>query len=292
MVIKKAAVIGLGLIGGSIAAALKKAGIGVIGVDFDDTTLALAKSDEVIDEGLNIGKVIDGTAGLGIFDDISVAFMCLPVSAIASTLEKIMEYIPSGTIITDTGSVKKAVIREVEPVLTEGVAFVGGHPMAGSENSGYKWSRADMFFGAPYILTPTSNTDAEALWTMIKLVKDIGAKPFVMTPEEHDRAVAAVSHLPQIVSTTLVNTVEIFHPEGKVIELAGGGWRDTTRIASSNANMWKDIFVSNKDEILPLLTVFKEQLSAIESAIYEADEEKIKTLFHTAQSYKNRNSLL
>jgi prephenate dehydrogenase len=287
MVIKdSAAVIGLGLIGGSIAKALKKMGIKVVGLDSDEQTLAMAKMEGIKTYCFNTQGMADETAIPDILSNTGIIFLCVPVSFISSTVRVIANHVPRGAIITDTGSVKKVIVRDVEAVLPDGVSFVGGHPMAGSERSGFGWAREDMFYGAPYILTPTPGTDAEILWTMVKLVRDLGAKPIIMSPEEHDRVAAAVSHLPQIISTTLVNAVAEVHPEGSVMDLAGGGWRDTTRIAGSNAVMWKDILISNKDEILPLISAFKEQLSVLESAIKSSDEAVIKGRFQNAKAYK------
>lgn len=288
MVIKgSAAVIGLGLIGGSIAKALKKKGMKVIGIDSDEQAISMAKGEGIEAHYFNKQGMAGNTAIPDIFSDTGIIFLCVPVNTIFPIVRAMVNFIPKGAIITDTGSVKKSVVRDVESVLPDGVYFIGGHPMAGSERSGFRWAREDMFCEAPYILTPAPGTDAEVLWTMVKLVKELGANPIIMSPEEHDRVVAAVSHLPQIISTTLVNAVAQVHPEGDILGQAGGGWRDTTRIAGSNAAIWKDILISNKDEILPLISAFKEQLSILESAIKTSDEIAIKERFQNAKAYKD-----
>jgi prephenate dehydrogenase len=258
----------------------------VVGLDYDEQTLAMAKMEGIETYCFNTQGMADETAIPDILSNTGIIFLCVPVSFISSTVRVIAKHIPRGTIITDTGSVKKSVVRDVEAALPDGVSFVGGHPMAGSERSGFRWAREDMFYRAPYILTPTPETDAETLWTMVKLVRDLGAKPIIMSPEEHDRVAAAMSHLPQVISTTLVNAVAKVHPEGSVMDHAGGGWRDTTRIAGSNAVMWKDILISNKDQILPLISAFKEQLSVLETAIKTSDEVVIKERFQNAKAYK------
>lgn len=285
---KKVVIVGLGLIGGSIAMALRKNGMKVFGLDSDENVLELARQKGIETYLFDTQGMADKTAIPDIFADVDIVFVSLPVSRIVDAVKIIAGYIPQNTIITDTGSVKKAIVSEIEAILPDGSAFVGGHPMAGSENSGFEWAREDMFWGAPYVLTPTARTDAEALWTMIKLVKDLGGKPVIMSVEEHDRMAAAASHLPQIISTTLVNAVSEIYPKDRVMELAGGGWRDTTRIAGSNAFMWKDILIYNKDEILPLISTFKEQLLLLESAIGTSDGDAIIERFQNARVYKSR----
>jgi len=284
---KKALVVGLGLIGGSIAMGLKKMGMKVVGLDSEQEVLELARNKGIETHRFDTRGMADKTAIPDVFADAGLVFVSLPVSHIVPAVKMIAEYVPRDALITDTGSVKKAVVRETEAFLPEGAAFVGGHPMAGSENSGFEWAREDMFYGAPYILTPTPKTDAEALWAMVKLARDLGGKPVIMSPEEHDRIVAAVSHLPQIISTTLVNAVAEAR-QNHVADLAGGGWRDTTRIAGSNAAMWKDILIYNKGEILPLISSFKEQLWLLESAIKNSDEAAIKERLQNAKEYKGR----
>ncbi|WP_422446080.1 prephenate dehydrogenase [Thermoanaerobacterium sp. DL9XJH110] len=288
MEIKKVAVMGLGLIGGSLAKAFNKMGVKVTGFDVDDETLALAKNDGVIDGSSgNIRDIKDEEKLKQALKDVNLVFLCVPVFDIAPVLRRVMNCIPKGAILTDTGSVKKSVIDAVEPFLAPGVTFIGGHPMAGSERSGYRWSRPDLFMGASYVITPTSSTGAEELWTLVQLVRDLGARPVLMSPEDHDLAVAAVSHLPQVISTTLVNTVKRVHPGGDVINVAGGGWRDTTRIAASGTRMWSDILIANKDRILPLIAAFKEELSILETAIENSDERGIEQFFNAAREYKN-----
>lgn len=285
---KKAVIVGLGLIGGSIAMALRKNGMKVFGLDSDENVLELARQKGIETYPFDTQGMADKTAIPDIFADVDIVFVSLPVSRIVDAVKIIAGYIPQNTIITDTGSVKKAIVSEIEAILPDDSAFVGGHPMAGSENSGFEWAREDMFWGAPYVLTPTARTDVEALWTMIKLVKDLGGKPVIMSVDEHDRMAAAASHLPQIISTTLVNAVSEIYPKDRVMNLAGGGWRDTTRIAGSNAFMWKDILIYNKDEILPLISTFKEQLLLLESAIGTSDGDAIIERFQNARAYKSR----
>lgn len=285
---KKVVVIGMGLIGGSIALSLKKAGIKVTGLDLDEKVLELVQKKGIEAYHLESHGMAEKTALPAIFTDAKAIFLSIPVSHISDVIKLIAKYVPQGTVITDTGSVKKMVVQEAEALLVDKAAFVGGHPMAGSENSGFEWAREDMFSGVPYIITPTANTNAEALWTTIKLVERIRAKPVLMSPEEHDKIIAALSHLPQVISTTLVNTVAEVYPNNRILNLSGGGWRDTTRIAGSNAVMWKDILISNKDEILPLISAFKEQLSILESAIRKCDEAVIKEKLNNSKIYNKR----
>ncbi|MDI3481183.1 MAG: prephenate dehydrogenase [Tepidanaerobacteraceae bacterium] len=285
---KKVVIVGMGLIGGSLAMALKKNGMHVYGLDSDGNVLEMARHKGIESYRFDAQGMADKMAMPHIFADTDIVILSLPVSGICEAAKIIADFLPEGAIITDTGSVKKAIVREIEAVLPDGVSFVGGHPMAGSENSGFEWAREDLFDGAPYVLTATAQTDAEALWAMTKLVKAIGAKPVVMSPEEHDKTAAAASHLPQLISTALVNAVSKKCKKNRLMELAGGGWRDTTRIAGSNAFMWKDVLIYNRDEILPLISSFKEQLLLLEAAIESSDGDTIIERFQNARAYKNR----
>jgi prephenate dehydrogenase len=285
---RKAIVAGLGLIGGSIAMALKNNGFAVIGLDSDENALEMARQKGIEGYRFDMKGMADKTAIPHIFADADIVFVSLPVCCIVDAIRIIAGYLPQNAIITDTGSVKKIIVHEIENALPDSIFFVGGHPMAGSENSGFQWAREDLFVGAPYVITPTDRTHAEAVWTVIKLVTAMGAKPVIMSPEEHDRMAAAASHLPQLVSTTLVNAVSGSCPKDRIMELAGGGWRDTTRIAGSNAFMWKDILICNKDEILPLISAFKEQLLYLEAAIASSEGNTIIERFQNAKAYKSR----
>jgi prephenate dehydrogenase len=286
---KKVVIIGLGLIGGSIARALKKAGFCVAGIDVDNDRLKRALFENVIDEMLNIKTVADDCETFSILNGAQTIFLSLPASDVLPVVNIISKYIPENTVVTDTCSIKKKMVKEMHRILPRRVDFVGGHPMAGSERSGYEYSREDLFYGAPYVVTPTHITDAEAIWSVVKLIMEIGARPVIMSPEQHDTIVAAVSHLPQIVSTTLVNTLKAVYPDGNVLYLAGGGWRDTTRIARSGSGMWKDILALNKDDVLPLISEFKRQLSAMENSIRRDDSSGIGLMFNCAKDYLSNN---
>ena len=271
--------IGLGLIGGSIARALRAAfpGCRVIAADPDAMALSLAKHDGVVSETASVGPA---------FSACRVIFLCAPVSTNAASLEALKPYLSSGTIVTDTGSVKGDTMRCAGNLGLSG-CFIGGHPMTGSERTGYRNSKALLLENAWYILTPAEQVPEEDTAYMRSLVSAMGAMPLVLTPSEHDRVTAAVSHLPHIVSAALVNLVrESDSEEGTMKQVAAGGFKDITRISSSSPEMWEQICMTNRGPILSLLDRYIRELTDFRAHLAEGEAEEMNAYFGNARAYR------
>lgn len=262
MRVEKVTIIGLGVIGGSLGLALKKKypRIKVSGVDINEDIILEAIQRKIIDEGTV--QVEDGV------QDADLIFLAIPFSPMENVTKKILPFLKEGAIITDVGSIKEDIVSMMEKLIPPHLYFVGGHPMAGSEKCGLEGAHELLFENAVYILTPTENTSLPAIEIVKSIIAGLGAKVIFLTAEDHDRKVAAVSHLPHLAASALVEAVGVLEEkEGGYFFLAAGGFRDTTRIASSNSEMWRDILLQNKGSLLPLLdnyihslTAFKEYL--------------------------------
>jgi prephenate dehydrogenase len=277
----KITVIGLGLIGGSLAWALKRAGnVGVVyGVDIDDATIEYAIREHIVDSGSR-----DLRAGV---DDSDVVVIATYVGIIPKIAKSLASILSPKTAVTDVGSVKAKVVTEIEGMLPRAVSFVGGHPISGTERSSIFHSSADLFKGKRCILTPTVNTNDQALATVRNLWESIGAKVDTMTPEAHDRVFAYVSHLPHAVAYALLNSVA--SQEGgasEIFDFAGGGLKDFTRIGQSSPEMWSDIFVANREDVLAAIVDFKEEIEKIRVAIENGNLKRLKVILSNAARLK------
>lgn len=261
-VFERICIIGIGLIGGSLGMAVIRRGLAdeVVGVDVSIENLELARETGAIHRG-----TIDPAAGV---QGANLVVLATPVGAYRNIFKLIAPHLAPGTIVTDVGSTKERVVREAEELLSPQTAFVGGHPMAGSEQAGVKGADPYLFENAVYLLTPTAQTNELALHKVSTLCAALGARVMNFAPVEHDRMVAAVSHLPHLIAATLVNTVGRVRQEyPHTLLLAAGGFRDTTRVAMGNPAMWRDIFLSNREHVLDMIGKFRETLSAIEEDI-------------------------
>ena len=279
-------IIGLGLIGGSIAKTLKKVHAQnsyIIG--YDTASLSCAKAFE---EG-----AIDHIASeLGAdFCKCNVIFICTPVSSIDTVVEKLLPFVSSDCILTDIGSTKSGVIQKIEALLTahsKKAYFIGGHPMTGSEQSGYEASTNYLFENAYYILTPTPGTPDFILFIIQKMIERLGAIPITLEPSYHDFATAAVSHLPHIIASSLVHLVkDQDNYEHALHTLAAGGFKDLTRIASSNPTIWQDICLSNKAPIKACLENYIASLTAFCQTLDSEDSSALYTFFNEAGRYRD-----
>ncbi|MGH7806801.1 MAG: prephenate dehydrogenase [Thermodesulfobacteriota bacterium] len=257
----KITVIGLGLIGGSLAWALKKSGrVGeVFGVDLDEKAIDYAVREGVIDDGSK-----DIEKGVSQSDLIVIATY---VGIIPKVAKSIISLVSKGTIITDVGSVKGKIVNEIEELLPSHLYFVGGHPIAGTERSGVWASDLRLFNGKRCILTPTLKTHPEALAKVKSLWESVGARVFTMDAETHDRVFSFVSHLPHLVAYALVNSVASQRVLHNMLDFAGGGLRDYTRIGASSPEMWSDIFLMNRENVLESIREFKKSLERIEELV-------------------------
>ena len=269
---KKITVIGVGLIGGSMGLALcdKLPDVQVTGVDLDAENLRLA---------LELGAVSEITYSLqdGVKDS-DLVILATPVAQSVSLLDKMVPYLSPGTIVTDVGSTKVEIISRAEAVLPANIYFVGGHPMAGSEISGVQGADRHLFENAYYLLTTTKGTNVSALQKVKYMISLLGARVVELEPQAHDQAVAVISHLPHLIASTLVNTVASLPNWESILPLAAGGFKDTTRIAMSNAIMWRDIFLSNRAKVLEVLSDFNKQLAIFTDAVKNSDGAKIMSL--------------
>lgn len=271
----KTAIVGIGLIGSSLARVLKKN-------DLTDEIACAARSEKT-----RLTAVALGIADKAFADpreavvDADIVFVCTPVGVIAETIESIMPALKKGAILTDVGSVKKNVVDAVEPLLRPDVRFVAGHPVAGTEKSGPENGFAELFDGRWCILTPTEKTDADALEQVRAVWQIAGMKVEDMPADRHDRVMALMSHLPHLIAYTIVGTAADLESEtgSDVIKYAAGGFRDFTRIAGSDPVMWRDIFLNNTDAVLDCLQRFCEDLTVLQQAIRKHDGQKLLDWF-------------
>lgn len=273
------AIWGVGLIGGSLGMAWRAAGHEVIGI-------GRVPLDDAVACGAVDRYVTDAAEALG---EADVLLLAAPVSAIIAQAESHGRYVRPGTIVTDVGSTKQAIVRAWEQHLPEGASFVGGHPMFGREVAGVSNASPELARGCKYILTPGRRATPEAVSLVTQLAEAAGSQVRLMTPAEHDARVAMISHLPQLVATALAATAaDADDRVGGVLDLAAGGFRDTTRIASSPAELWTDIFLTNPDEIRSALLIFRESLDALEGALEQADPHAVTRIFARAHAARRR----
>ncbi len=283
-------IIGLGLIGGSIARALKRNGdkYSITAWDQHEDSLQKALSEGVIDHGVSL-------LGEG-FKDSEIIFLCVPVYSMKDILIHLVPGLPHNCILTDVGSTKGDVLN----IITEldlNRLFIGGHPLAGSEKSGYSASKANLFENVYYCLTPVENSDRNTMERLETLVKDMGAIPIEISPEEHDKVTAAISHVPHVVAALLVNLVgKLDNSQNTMKTIAAGGFKDITRIASSSPDLWTGICLSNKEKVLDTLSVLKDGLQRFENDLKVGNKSDIQAFFHSAQSlrstFSERKSLI
>lgn len=279
---KKLTLIGVGLIGGSLAMALRNKGMvgEIVGVGRSIANLELAVKLDVIDK-----FTTDPAAGVMGADLIVIA---TPVASIGEMMMKSAPYLKEGAIVTDVGSVKGIITKEAEGLLPSGVHFVGGHPIAGTEESGVCAAFPTLFEKHRCILTPTAKTNKEAL----KKIKDIweaaGSEVILMDAEKHDSILAAISHLPHVIAYSLVNTVDdVKDFEESILNYSAGGFRDFTRIASSSPEMWRDICLLNRDAIIDMIDRFEEELSSLKNSIKTSDSKSLLIAFKKAKEARD-----
>ncbi len=273
--------IGLGLIGGSIAKALRASipDLWITVYDKNKDTLIRAKEDGIANETVS---AINAS-----FSGCHYIFLCAPVSGNAENLIQLKEFLSPFCTLTDVGSVKSGIHKQIEALGLSG-QFIGGHPMAGSERFGYANSKAHLLENAYYILTPTCATAPKRLEEYEKLVVSMGAIPLVLENEQHDYVTAAISHLPHIIASSLVNLVrESDSKDGTMKMIAAGGFKDITRIASSSPDMWQQICLTNTENILRLLNRYIESLTALKEKLSTRDEAILYDFFQQARLYRD-----
>ncbi|MDR1536745.1 MAG: prephenate dehydrogenase [Clostridiales bacterium] len=282
---KTAGIIGLGLIGGSLAKALKRrSGFRIVAASRSEDSLKQALSDGAADE-VELESSLDDKRLEELFSDCDVIFVCTPVNLIPGYLRRLSRIAKKSCILTDCGSTKGLICQEAASMGCAG--FIGGHPMAGSEKTGYRHSIEHLFENAYYILTPPPAAAKEAVERLEDLARRIGAIPVIMDPLTHDSVVAAVSHGPHVIASALVNMVKSSDESGIMKALAAGGFKDITRIASSSPGMWQAISTENKAELLKFLSTFRKALEDFESSLSQSDEAYIGGFFSQAKEYRD-----
>jgi len=282
MIIEQLTVIGVGLIGGSFAMALRRAGVvrRIVGVDTDAANLAQALSLGIVDE-----IATDALSGVSAAD---VVFVSVPVCAIAAVVRDISASLPPGCIVTDGGSVKTAVVSQCDALMPAGCRFVGGHPIAGTEHSGAAAAFPNLFTGKRCVLTPGLTADREAFETVSRLWTAAGADVCSMESGHHDRIFAEISHLPHAVAYALVHAVGTADVEGEnVLSYSAGGFRDFTRIASSDPAMWRDISLMNREALLASIDGFSASLAELRRRIDNSDQSGLTEFFTTAKQFRD-----
>jgi prephenate dehydrogenase len=275
-------IVGLGLIGGSFALNLKLKG-------FPGKITAIDINPEAIEKGLELEIIDSGSLKHSLASRAELVVIATPVGAYKQVIEQLKPYLKKGSIVTDIGSVKGKLVYTCEELLKGVAPFVGGHPIAGTEKSGVEHSVENLFERAKFIVTPTENTDREALEKVKRLWEKLGSKVVEMDPYHHDRVFAAVSHLPHVVAYSIVEAIDRLSGEvgENLFEFTGGGFRDFTRIAMSDPVMWRDICIENRENLLSSIKSFKEALSEVERLIESQDKEGLKDFFARAKEKRS-----
>ena len=273
----RVAVLGTGLIGGSIAAALRAMGATVIGWDRDPTRSARAIEVGAIDGAVD--TIADAVTGA------TVAFVAVPVGVVAEVAIAALLADPA-VVVSDVGSVKAGIVAAVEQGAGGAATrFVGGHPMAGSEQDGVDGANAALFQGATWVLTPTERTSAEAFARIRAMVAGFGSEAIAITPHDHDRFVATVSHVPQLAASTLMDVaLGAGAQHSTLLRLAAGGFRDMTRIAAGNPAIWPDILTANRDAIVAALDGYLATLGDVRRMVYDSDRAGLLTMLQRARN--------
>jgi prephenate dehydrogenase len=274
-VIRRVALVGTGLVGGSVGLALSQRGIDVHGYDRDPARADRAKE-------LGAVTVVAGSIEDAV-RDVDAVMVAVPVGSVADVAVAALD--AGAPIVTDVGSVKTPIVDAVERARPELAArFVGGHPMAGSEQDGLDGADADLFVRATWVLTPTERTDPDAFSTLRSLIVSLGAEVIAVAPEDHDALVAVVSHVPQLAASTLMDVAaDRGDQHATLLRLAAGGFRDMTRIAAGQPDIWPDICVANRDAILAALDGYVAALASVRALVDESDRRGLLDVLERAR---------
>ncbi len=282
--INKLCVIGIGLIGGSLARALKEA-------EYVGHVIAVGRNVAHLERAVELG-VADSfdTSIANAVADADVIIVAVPVGAMKAVFTELSGSVKPDAVITDVGSVKGNVVCDARTALDDRLScFVPGHPIAGTEKSGVEASFAELYQGQRVILTPLEETSAIATQTITKMWHIAGADVQSLSVEHHDEVLAATSHLPHALAYTLVDTLAQMHEHREIFQFAAGGFKDFTRIASSDPQMWHDICLNNRDALLDMLNRFSNDINKLTKAIEDEDSEFILKLFKRAKTARDQN---
>jgi len=282
MRIKTVAIIGLGLIGASLAMALKKkkVPVNVIGKSGHAATVRKALKRKIINKGtMDIKEAVV---------DADLVIICTPINRIINMLKQIAPHLKKDAIVTDVGSTKSQIVKAAERIMPKRAHFVGGHPMAGTEHTGIDWAFPELFDGRPYILAVTKRTSRKALFTLEKFLKKLRLNVLRLSPEEQDTLVAGISHLPLAVAASLTSTIAAMPRRNRFSRVASSGFRDTTRIASGSPVLGVDLFTTNKKAVLKMINSFKLSLRSLESAIKSGNAKRVSKILSSAKKFRDR----
>ncbi|ASJ75221.1 prephenate dehydrogenase [Granulosicoccus antarcticus] len=277
-------IVGLGMIGGSLAGALKQA-------NFPGKIVALVRSEATGVRGLELG-LIDAFSvnAADVICDADVVMLAVPMLSMREQMQLIKEHLKPAAIVTDAGSVKAPFIKDARDVFGDLSRVVPGHPIAGREKTGVDAADASLYQNRRVLLTPLPETDAAATATVQQLWELVGAEVEVLGPEQHDRVLAATSHLPHVLAFALVDTLATQQEAEEIFRYAAGGFRDFTRIASSDAIMWRDVCLTNREAILESMDNLDAHLKQLRHAIDISDGEAIEATFVRARKARDANT--
>ena len=268
-------ILGVGLLGASFALALKKNGLcsTITGYGRNRENLQRAKERNIIDSFEQ-----DPASACR---DSDLIMLSAPVGSFPGLAKAIAPALKKGAVLTDVGSVKGKLVREIEKMMPKDVHYIGGHPIAGSDRSGIDSANAELFRNARCVITPTENSDPSALDKIQNLWKALGSEVIILNPEEHDRIYASVSHLPHLIAYAMVNTVA--EMDRSYLDFSGKGFMDSTRIACSSEELWNDICLFNRDNLIEVLAVFQKNLDMLDQYLKAGDSDSLKAEFRKAR---------
>jgi len=271
-------ILGVGLLGASFALAMKKNGLcsTITGYGRNRRNLQMAKERNIIDSFEQ-----DPVAACR---DSDLIMLSAPVGTFSGLAKAIGPALKKGAILTDVGSVKGNLVREIEKLMPKDVHYIGGHPIAGSDRSGIDAANAELFRNSRCVITPTENSDPVALDRIQNLWKALGSEITILNPEEHDRIYASVSHLPHLIAYAMVNTVA--EMDSSYLDFSGKGFIDTTRIACSSEELWSDICLLNRDNLVEALAVFQKNLDRLDQYLKAGDSDSLKAEFRKARTLR------
>ena len=271
-------ILGVGLLGASFALALKENGLcrTITGYGRNRENLQRAKERNIIDSFEQ-----DPVAACR---DSDLIMLSAPVGSFLGLAKAIVPALKKGAVLTDVGSVKGKLVREIEKMMPKAVHYIGGHPIAGSDRSGIDSANAELFRNARCVITPTENSDPSALDIIQNLWKALGSEIVILNPEEHDRIYASVSHLPHLIAYAMVNTVA--EMDRSYLDFSGKGFMDSTRIACSSEELWNDICFLNRDNLVEVLAVFQKNLYRMDQYLKTGDEASLKAEFRKARTLR------
>ncbi|MEM7224813.1 MAG: prephenate/arogenate dehydrogenase family protein [Pseudomonadota bacterium] len=279
---ERIAIIGLGLIGSSLARVVRERGLA-------GELIGCARSPETRAKAIELGLVdaVHEDPALAV-QDADLVMLCTPIGVNHDLARRICPVLRPGAIVSDVGSVKQAVIRDVGPFLLEGVHLVPGHPIAGTEHSGPEAGFAELFDDRWCILTPPPGTDQDALDKVTALWQACGSRVEIMDARHHDKVLAITSHLPHLIAYTIVGTAVGLEgsERAEVVKFSAGGFRDFTRIAASDPVMWRDVFLNNREAVLEMLQRFSEDITALQRAIRWGEGDVLESLFQRTREVR------